>query len=158
MAKKVKTTKATVEKVKALVASMSATRVLVTARRVLGDNPWYMAGTEGTGAYKVLAITARGRVGVRKLGDSVRIRVEPFYQCGKVGAVLTAKVGWKQPGDGGQNRFSKVVSNADCDWAIALAQKALGVDKLVTARPPTVQTESPVAVEPATDEDNDIPF
>lgn len=143
MAKAIVKNKTLAKKFKALVAEVRAeTRVLVAARRVW-DNPWYMAGTEGTGAYSVLAITSRGRVGVRKFSNLARIRVEPLCKCDKVGDVLTDKAGWKQPGDNDQNRFSKVVAtSADRDAAIALAQKALGVDKLVTARPPAVQVES----------------
>ena len=140
--------KATVKRVKALVASVSATRVLVAARRAW-VNPWHMAGTEGTGAYKVLAFTSRGRIGVRELDHNlVRIRVEPLCQCVKVAAVLTVKAGWKQPGDGGQNRWSKVVSEEDRDSAIALANKALGVDKLVTARPPAPEPSVQTVTEP----------
>ena len=98
-----------------------------------GENPFYMAGTEGTGKYKVLAITWRGRVGVRPFGvGSVRIRVEPHRK--KRGAATMLKllsVGWKQPGDDGQNRFSVEVRNdLDLKAVVGVALKALGVAKL----------------------------
>ncbi len=71
---------------------------------------WYMAGTEGTGAYAVPLRTRRGRVGYRLLEAKCRIRVEPD-PAGRVeiATLLTQSRGWKQPGDDGQNRFSTVV-------------------------------------------------
>lgn len=72
---------------------------------------WTMAGTEGTGEYQVLAESSFGRVGYRLLGNHVRIRVEPASDAhaAKMAQVLTRASGWKQPGDGGQNRFSIVL-------------------------------------------------
>jgi hypothetical protein len=84
-------------------------------------NPFYMAGTEGTGKYVVIAKTGRGRVGVRPLdgctldtmvgADHARIRVEPVTQksAARIAGVLTVAKGWKRPGDDGQRRFSRVV-------------------------------------------------
>ena len=79
------------------------------------DSPWYMAGTEGTGQYLVLCRTKLGRIGVRRLGDSsvgkarYRVRVEPTE-----GSTLNLPPdsGWKQPGDGLENRYS-IVRNLD---------------------------------------------
>jgi hypothetical protein len=69
----------------------------------------YMGGTEGTGKYYVLAETPLGRIGVRDLGDSVRIRVEPSAEGRKsLTSSLLSDNGWKQPGDNGQDRFSTV--------------------------------------------------
>lgn len=84
----------------------------------MAKNPnsiWYLAGTERTGAYNVLARTALGTIGVRELSDgSVRIRVEPT----EAGAAVLASAfprsgGWKQPGDSSENRFSTVVDGSD---------------------------------------------
>lgn len=74
-----------------------------------------MAGTEGTGTYKVFALSNRGRVGVRKFPADgvVRIRLEPATDFSptvmkKWRKELPASAGFKQPGYG-QNRFSVVV-------------------------------------------------
>jgi len=78
-----------------------------------GNGKWKMAGTERTGEYVVLARTRRGRIGVRVLKSfgkgHARIRVEPLARAplGKMARSFTSD--WKQPGDGGQNRFSRVV-------------------------------------------------
>jgi hypothetical protein len=72
-------------------------------------NKFYMAGTEGTGDYTVIAVTDLGRIGYRVLGSAWRIRVEPATE--KASAALKAvcaKPEWKQPGEGGQFRFSTV--------------------------------------------------
>lgn len=72
---------------------------------------FYMAGTERTGEYVVLATSSYGMAGYRLLPDgSVRIRVEPSdaAHAAKLAAVLTDAAGWKQPGDNDQDRFSIV--------------------------------------------------
>ncbi len=82
---------------------------------VIETNPWYMAGTEGTGKYNVVAESSFGRFGVRDLGDSVRIRLEPSDEAhaAKLAEVLTREADWKQPGDASQDRFSIVVRKDD---------------------------------------------
>ena len=74
---------------------------------------WVMAGTENTGEYRVIAQNDTGRIGVRVLDGTVRIRIEP---SGDGGATALAEhltpVDWKQPaGQQGGNtyRFSQVV-------------------------------------------------
>lgn len=80
----------------------------------MNDNVWFMAGTEETGEYIVLASSSFGRVGYRLINgwgrSAVRIRVEPASpaHADKIAKVLTADAGWKQPGDNGQDRFSIV--------------------------------------------------
>jgi hypothetical protein len=100
----------------------------------------YMAGTEGTGKYKTLLKTRYGKLGIRDLGNgSVRIRVEPVNDpkvVAKVGAYLTRGMGWKQPGDGGQHRFSIVVSRGLMNVAVTLAKSALGVGRLKSVQNP----------------------
>ena len=85
---------------------------------VTPTNPWTMAGTENTGQYQVLAESSFGRIGYRILPgipgftpDYVRIRLEPATQAhaAKIAEQLSRSHGWKQPGDGEQNRFSTVV-------------------------------------------------
>ncbi len=93
-------------------------------------NSLYMAGTEGTGEYQVTHTSRRGRVGFRELGiERMRVRVEPSSPkaAAKMAKHLTPEAGWKQPGDGGQDRFSIVANtNAEAFAAIQLARKALG--------------------------------
>lgn len=73
-----------------------------------------MAGTEGTGLYKVIANSDFGRVGVRDLGDGrTRVRVEPKNETGAAELAVICAEGWKQPGQGGQPRYSRVVPTAD---------------------------------------------
>lgn len=70
------------------------------------ENVFFMAGTEGTGEYVVVAASQRGRVGYRLLGDgSVRVRVEPAAEC--VDEMAEVFEGWKQPSEE-QCRFSMV--------------------------------------------------
>lgn len=79
------------------------------------NDKWHMAGTEGTGEYRVLAMNDTGRLGFRVLENGkVRIRIEPTTE-GKatLAETFTVDAGWKQPGDFGQQRFSKVVSMGD---------------------------------------------
>ncbi len=85
-------------------------------------NPWFMAGTEGTGKYLVTHVTDLGRFGHRDLGGGTRLRVEPTEEGLPILAQhLTRAEGWKQPGDGGENRFSKVVSSDQRDEYEAVA-------------------------------------
>lgn len=80
---------------------------------------WRMSGTEETFEYTVRAASLRGRVGVRFLsGDNVRIRLEPVETIGetvisKWRSELPRSVGYRQPGDSGQRRFSTVVPAGD---------------------------------------------
>lgn len=75
------------------------------------NDPFYMAGTEGTGEYKVISSSSVGRVGYRDLGGLVRIRLEPANkrQAAKIAEVLSYEDGWKQPEPQGQYRFSIVL-------------------------------------------------
>ncbi len=71
------------------------------------EGKWYMAGTEGTGEYLVLAETEYGRVGIRPLsGGWYRIRVEPSEKGLSSIKCLSRESGWKQPGQDGQIRYS----------------------------------------------------
>lgn len=88
---------------------------------------FYMAGTEQTGQYVVLAVGPMGRVGFRDLGGNYRVRVEPSTR--KVVSFMKKHFGadWRQPGDGGQFRYSKVVfGEAGCKAALTTALTALG--------------------------------
>lgn len=81
--------------------------------RYQNDNPFYMAGTEGTGEYQVLSVSDYGRVGTRILSDGrVRVRIEPgsAHASKRLAEMFTRDDGWKQPGDAWQDRFSKVFS------------------------------------------------
>ena len=116
---------------------------------------WHMPGSEGTGRYVVIAMTTRGRIGVRVLSGevdkithirSVRVRVEPRPEAvQKMVDVLPAK-NWKQPGEDGQQRFSRVVDSATRNSArvkriLAHGLKALGVnDGLATQVNPEAPT------------------
>lgn len=100
---------------------------------VTATDPWTMAGTEGTNEYRVLAESSFGRLGYRNLSgfsaDSVRIRLEPSDEAhaAKIAEVLTPEAGWKQPGDGDQNRFSIVLPKGQ--GAIDALKKAFGLIK-----------------------------
>ncbi|MEK7556577.1 MAG: hypothetical protein AAB538_01225 [Patescibacteria group bacterium] len=97
-----------------------------------------MSGTEGTRKYVVLAGSARGVVGIRILSDraAARIRVEPTKAGVKhLTKVLTSEDGWKQPGDAGQNRFSKVGGTTLLlRVTLAEALKAIGIGALKSAQ------------------------
>ena len=73
---------------------------------------WFMAGTEGTGEYFVLLISALGRIGYRMLGfNEYRVRVEPV--SGDVVEQMSVHFDqscWKQPGVEGQQRWSRMVA------------------------------------------------
>jgi hypothetical protein len=79
------------------------------------DQKWYMAGTEGTGEYQVIARNALGRLGFRSLGSLIRVRVEPSSDetASQLAESFSRERGWKQPGDNGENRFSCVVTIGD---------------------------------------------
>ena len=91
----------------------------------------YMAGTEGTGEYKVVAQTFfGGRVGVRDLGNEIcRVRVEPRSEASAKrmkDSGLFSVDDWKQPGDGGEFRFSTITSDSkELDEAIRLGCQAI---------------------------------
>lgn len=82
---------------------------------MVDSTKWQMPGTERTGKYLVPVCAKRGRVGFRLLGAgrSVRVRIEPANQAAsdRLAVKLTRAGGWKQPGDDGQDRFSKVFTD-----------------------------------------------
>jgi hypothetical protein len=90
-------------------------------------DPWYMAGTEGTGEYLVVFRTSLGRVGYRLLerGASYRIRVEPEASGRSQLARQLTKPQWKQPGNQGQNRFSAEVREEELLSVVGIAIHAL---------------------------------
>ncbi len=93
--------------------TVESTEVPETEETSTNPNPWIMAGTEGTNEYLVLASSSFGRVGYRLLPyGKVRIRVEPasLRHADKFAEILTHATGWKQPGEGHQNRFSTVLN------------------------------------------------
>jgi hypothetical protein len=96
-----------------------------------------MLGTESTGLYSVRAASTRGRVGVRHLsGGTVRIRLEPTNKVTdkmlqEWRETLGRDIGYKQPRDDGENRFSIVVSAGDhADEILKLIFGLLGEAKL----------------------------
>jgi hypothetical protein len=103
------------------------------AVRLPWENPWDMAGTEGTHKYVVPAATQLARVGFRIFTDwdnrqKVRIRVEPnptdeaFAAAVKrLAKFFPDSEGWKQPGH--QPRFSHVF--ADANEALAVVEMVL---------------------------------
>lgn len=97
-----------------------------------------MRGTEGTKKYKTLVSTHRGAVAFRDLHDGTfRVRVEPRHDdeiVAKLSETLARSAGWKQPGDSGQHRFSKVVGTLALHETLAKAQEALGVGELLAYR------------------------
>lgn len=93
---------------------------------------FYMAGTENTGSYVVLANSGFGRVGVRYLADgTVRVRVEPSNEIGAGELAAILGEGWKQPGDGGQPRFSRVVKQDELRAVVQTVLDRLAEGKLV---------------------------
>lgn len=98
---------------------------------------WRMLGTEKTGLYIVRAASVRGRVGVRHLpGGTVRIRLEPTDKVTdkmmqEWRETMSHDIGYKQPGDGGENRFSIVVEAGDhADEILKIMFGLLGQDTL----------------------------
>jgi len=69
------------------------------------------ARNRGTKEYMTLRVRARV-VGVREYAPGAyRVRVEPTEAgVAAIASKLTADAGWKQPGEGGQNRFSHTVT------------------------------------------------
>lgn len=95
-------------------------------------NLFFMAGTEGTGEYMVPLTTSLGAVGYRCLsGDRFRLRVEPVGDAVETLAPSFPSADWKQPGQGGQNRFSTVISGGyeALGAALAKAVAALSTDQ-----------------------------
>jgi hypothetical protein len=91
---------------------------------------WIMPGTEGTKEYMTVARTALGVVGVREYAPGAyRVRVEPTEAgVAAIASKLTADAGWKQPGEGGQNRFSHTVNapeGAKDEALVAMVKTAL---------------------------------
>lgn len=99
------------------------------------SGPYFMAGTEQTGKYRVIAITKLGKVGYRELNGAcdnnyVRIRVEPADE--KAAAKMSQSFSrdkWKQPGQNDQFRYSIVVTENDAGEFIGTALKAIGAIK-----------------------------
>lgn len=103
-------------------------------------NNFYMAGTEGTGEYLVLASTARGRIGVRVLDGNTkamasaklaRVRVEPAKVkngAAEEMAKCLPSSSWKHPANF-QQRYSTVVDGGAKKLRRRLVRglKALGV-------------------------------
>jgi hypothetical protein len=132
-------------------------------------DPFYMAGTEGTGKYNVVVVTPAVSIGVRNFGGGFRVRVELTGPKPPValGRALTPVKGWKQPGDGGQQRYSKVARDAaGAEALVTEALQALGL-KLkpsLLAAATTAATElafppspapEPVVEEPANSADDE---
>lgn len=121
----------------------------------MSNEDWtIMDGTEGTKEYVVYGRSPRGRLGVREYAAGrFRIRVEPG-SCGTplMAPLLTREAGWKQPGDGGQPRFSTVVSDESAlKEAVKLAMTALNFETYVQwANAPEWAMEM-VKANPATD-------
>lgn len=103
------------------------------AQRWNGD-PFYMAGTEGTGKYLVVVVTPYGRVGYRDLErcneddiESYRIRVEPTSEEDAELMAPNFSFAWKQYGQDGQPRFSIVaIGEGELERAMSSAFIALG--------------------------------
>src|SRR3989338_9595730 len=113
--------------------SPAVARLLKRAEGRGCEKPFSIVGTTGTGKYEVLALTPRGRIGVRYLGGGVvRIRVEPIGVPSMAVMQKLGVGGWKQPGDDGEHRFSVVTTKDGIAPAVAAAWKALGAETLVT--------------------------
>ena len=100
---------------------------MTTSLQEVSATPWYMAGTEGTGEYRVIARNDAGRIGVRVLEDGdVRVRIEPSGSDGTTALAMhfTAEDGWKQP-DFMQPRFSRVFKGAERIQGVEAAIKLL---------------------------------
>lgn len=113
---------------------------------VTETDPWFMAGTEGTGTYRVVAQSSFGRVGYRVVPSIlapsfIRIRLEPADEAhaAKIATTLTRDAGWKQPGDGGQNRFSTITLMGED--AVRLLEVAFAIIK--RGRPITYNPAKP---------------
>ena len=98
----------------------------------MGDK-WYMAGTEGTGQYVVIAVSPLGRVGFRRLNGETRVRLEPENKkvATEAGMYEIISTGWKRPdwSDKRRYRFSMVPHTAvEAVKALDLALKAIGLE------------------------------
>ncbi len=83
---------------------------------------FYMSGTEGTGLF-IVPIKADGRVGYRVIdgGTRIRVRVEPARNgASRLNSTFPSGT-WKQPSDGGQNRYSLVIPNSQVELEKVLA-------------------------------------
>jgi hypothetical protein len=111
----------------------AATTSETAAARNTAD-PCYMAGAEETGKYVVVFHSPKGRIGYRDLEGSFRIRIEP-QPAGRVplDALLTRALGWKQPGDQGQDRYSLVVQAERFPEVLRYAIRALNPGERGTA-------------------------
>lgn len=90
-----------------------------------------MAGTEGTGQYLVIGRTSSGRIGIRPLrGGQVRVRIEPVSSqaASTLSEHFPREKCWKQPGDSGEDRFSRVIVGEAGIVVVEQAIKALGSD------------------------------
>ena len=106
---------------------------------------FYMAGTEGTGEYMVLAITSRGRIGVRVLDGNIenpdevataRVRLEPSEGPKTLKTITRQLSGWRQP-DSEQYRFSTVVDDISyLKSSLAEGLSVIGAGVLQTRKNP----------------------
>jgi hypothetical protein len=88
----------------------------------------HVPGTEGTHNYAIIAASPLGFVAVRLLtSDCFRVRVEPASPeaARTIGQYLSRSVGWKQPGDSNQDRFSIVTSASQLHHFVGKAVSAL---------------------------------
>jgi len=100
----------------------------------MSKSKFYMAGTDGTGEYAVVAVSVLGRIGYRRLDDgSTRVRVEPFNED-SAAAMATALSGWKQP-DKNQFRFSMAATGNNAVAAMEAGLHALGFPEDVEFNP-----------------------
>lgn len=91
----------------------------------MNGNKWQMAGTESTFEYVVLVVAALARIGVRALSGKSRVRIEPTGDTvEQLASEFPASI-WKQPGQGGQNRWSAVPSSADTESVVRSALATL---------------------------------
>jgi len=94
------------------------------------DSKFFMAGTDGSGQYVVIALGERGRVGARRLGDDkYRIRIEPVEFDGDLHEEIEEhlKGDWSHPEDSDHHRFSICSENKVQTLAfISMALKAIG--------------------------------
>lgn len=89
-----------------------------------------MAGTEGSFEYVVVANGSEGRIGIRELGGSSRVRIEP-KDGASYGVVRNmderlAEGGFEWKAPNGQFRFSTVVGNDVVKEAVAEGLEVIG--------------------------------
>lgn len=92
----------------------------------MGDNGWYMGGSDGTGAYDVVFRSSLGRLGVRCLGTGQwRVRVEPAHDAASDTMRTHFKIhGWSLA-DQVFKRYSVVVKSASKAHLWAALQVAI---------------------------------